>query len=240
MVLGQASWKPSKAAGPGYRALTCPAAPHSIPLNVQFQTEILPAASGAHGCAGARPLRRHRLPWTRLARSGTVRPAAELCTSSNGSLQLNFCCVLRLCTSTLHESTTTASHSPRALVGLVSLDFFIIVDEVLAIPLCLALYISLPRVRESLMLTATALSAASIVCFLIATPVLNMLYLSQQYAAATTALEREGILAAGQGVLSSWLGTPFQVGIVVGSIGMLLIGWVILAERRSLTSLWPG
>ena len=125
-------------------------------------------------------------------------------------------------------------------MGLVSLDFFIIVDEVLAIPLCLALYISLPRVRESLMLTATALSAASIVCFLIATPVLNMLYLSQQYAAATTALEREGILAAGQGVLSSWLGTPFQVGIVVGSIGMLLIGWVILAERRSLTSLWPG
>src|ERR1017187_5620367 len=67
----------------------------------------------------------------------------------------------------------------RPLIGLVSLDFVIIVDEVLAIPICLALYLSLRRVHESLMLIATALSAASIVCYLIATPARNMLYLSQ-------------------------------------------------------------
>jgi hypothetical protein len=130
---------------------------------------------------------------------------------------------------------TVAGHyallQSRPLVGLVSLDFVIIVDEVLAIPLCLALYLSLRRVHESLMLIATALSAASIVCFLVATPALNMLYLSQQYAAATSAVEREGLLAAGQAVLSAWLGTPYQVGYVVGSIEMLLIGWVMLRSR---------
>src|SRR5271169_5385326 len=127
--------------------------------------------------------------------------------------------------------STVAGHfallQSRPFVGLVSLDFLIIVDEVLAIPICLALYLSLRRVHESLMLIATGLSAASITCFLIGTPALNMLYLSRKYAAATTGVEREGLLAAGQAVLSSWEGTPFQVGNVVGSIGMLLVGWVM-------------
>jgi hypothetical protein len=88
-------------------------------------------------------------------------------------------------------------------VDLVSLDLLIIVDEVLAIPVCLALYLSLRRVHESLVLLATALSVASILCFLIATPALNMLYRSQQYAAAASSVDREGLLAAGQAVLSS-------------------------------------
>lgn len=119
----------------------------------------------------------------------------------------------------------------RPLVGLVSLDFLILVDEILAIPICLALYLSLRRVHESLVLFATALSAASIACFLIATPALNMLYLSQQYTAATTGVERERLLAAGEAVLSSWQGTPFQVGNVVGSIAMVLIAWVMLRSQ---------
>lgn len=131
--------------------------------------------------------------------------------------------------------STVAGHfdllHSRVLVGLISLDFLIIVDEVLAIPICLALYLSLRHVHESLMLIATALSAASIVCFLVATPALNMLYLSQRYAVAATTVEREGLLAAGQAVLSSWMGTPYQVGYVVGSIDMLLIGWVMLRSR---------
>jgi hypothetical protein len=117
------------------------------------------------------------------------------------------------------------------LIGLVSLDFVIIVDEVLAIPICLALYLSLRRAHESLMLIATALSAASIVCYLIATPALNMLYLSHRYGAAATSAEREELIGAGQAVLSSWLGTPYQVGYVVGSIAMMLIGFVMLRSQ---------
>ena len=131
--------------------------------------------------------------------------------------------------------STVAGHfallQSRPFIGLVCLDFVIIVDEILAIPLCLALYLSLRRDHESLVLMATALSAASITCFLIATPALNMLYLAQQYAASSSAVERAGLLAAGQAVLSSWLGTPFQVGNVVGSMGMMLIGWVMLRSQ---------
>lgn len=110
--------------------------------------------------------------------------------------------------------STVAGHfallQSRTFIGLVGLDFLISVDEVLFIPICLALYFSLRRVHESLMLIATALSAASITCFLIATPALNMLYLSRQYVAAATGVEREEFLAAGQAVLSSWFGTPFR------------------------------
>lgn len=86
----------------------------------------------------------------------------------------------------------------RPFVGLVSLDLLILVDEVLAIPICLALYLSLRRAHESLVLIATALSAASIACFLIATPALNMLALSRHYVAATTSAERDQLLAAGK------------------------------------------
>jgi len=131
--------------------------------------------------------------------------------------------------------STVAGHfallHSRPFIGLVSLDFLILIDEVLAVPLYLALYLSLRRVHESLMLIATALSAASIFCYLIATPALNMLYLSRQYAAASTAVDREELLAAGQAVLSSWQGTPIQVGYAVGTIGMLLIACVMLRSE---------
>ena len=56
--------------------------------------------------------------------------------------------------------STVAGHfallQSHPFVGLISLDFLIIVDEVLAIPLFLALYLCLRRVNESLMLIATA------------------------------------------------------------------------------------
>jgi len=141
--------------------------------------------------------------------------------------------------------STVAGHfallQSRPLVGLVSLDLVIIVDEVLAIPICLALYLSLRSAHASVMLLATALNAVSVPCFLIATPALNMLYLSRQYAAAATATEREGFLAAGSAVLSSWMGTPYQVGYVLGSLAMVFIGWVMLGSRRySKFTAWMG
>jgi hypothetical protein len=58
-----------------------------------------------------------------------------------------------------------------------------------------------------------------------------MLYLSHQYATAATAAERDGLLGAGQAVLSSWLGTPYQVGYVLGSINMILISIVMLRSN---------
>ena len=116
-------------------------------------------------------------------------------------------------------------------VGLVSLDFLIVVDEVLFIPVCLALYLTLRRVDPSLTLLGTAFCVVSLLCYVIATPALNMLYLSQRHAGATSAAEREQLLAAGQAVLSFWQGTPYQVGYIVGSLGMILVSWVMLSSK---------
>ena len=116
----------------------------------------------------------------------------------------------------------------------------IIVDEALAILICLALYLSLRLVHESLMLIATALSATPIVCYLIATPALKVLHLSHQYGAAATSAEREELIGAGQAVLSSWFGTPYQVGYVVESIGMLLIGLMMRSQMFSRLASYVG
>ena len=128
--------------------------------------------------------------------------------------------------------STVAGHfallHARPLVGLVSLDFVIILDEVLGIPILLALYLSLHREHESWVLIATGLSLVSTVCFISGNPSLNMLYLSQQYSAATSAAMRDGLLGAGQAVLSSWLGTPCQSAYVVGTIAMLILSCVML------------
>ncbi len=128
--------------------------------------------------------------------------------------------------------TTAAGHfallHSRPLVGLVSLDFVIVLDEVLGITILLALYLSLRRVNPSLVLIGTALSAVSTMCFILGNPSLNMLYLSQQYAAATNDAVRQGLLGAGQAVLSSWAGTPYQSGYVAGTIAILIIAIVML------------
>jgi len=110
-------------------------------------------------------------------------------------------------------------------IGIISLDFLILVDELLAIPLSLALYLSLRRVHESLMLLATALAGVSIMCFLVATPALNMLSLSRQFAVASSDAQREALLAVGNSLMWS---SAFQVGYVVGSIEMLIVAWVML------------
>ena len=128
--------------------------------------------------------------------------------------------------------STAAGHfallHSRPLVGLVCLDFVIILDEVLGVPILLALYLSLRRVNSSLVLIGTALSAVSTMCFILGNPSLSMLYLSQQYAAATTDAARQGLLAAGQAVLSSWAGTPYQSGYVLGTVAMLIIAIAML------------
>jgi hypothetical protein len=72
----------------------------------------------ASNCFVARktcPLRRHRHRRISRARSGTVRPAAEPCTSSNDSPPHNSCSALHLNpTGAQHEPLSTSSASHRA------------------------------------------------------------------------------------------------------------------------------
>jgi hypothetical protein len=117
------------------------------------------------------------------------------------------------------------------LVGLLDLDLLLMVDQVLAILIFLALYVALRRVNESFMAIATALGLVSAMLFIASNPAFAMLSLSDQYAVAGTEAQRAMFLAAGQTVLATWQGSGFQAGYILGSIAPIIISVVMLRSK---------
>jgi hypothetical protein len=117
------------------------------------------------------------------------------------------------------------------LLGLVDLDLLLIVDEVLAVPILLALYVALRRASESVMALSTALAFVAIAAFFASNTTFSMLSLSGQYAAATTDAQRSLYLAAGQAMMALYSGTAFQVSYILGSVTIVMTAAVILRSR---------
>ncbi|MBZ5516067.1 MAG: hypothetical protein LAN62_14715 [Acidobacteriia bacterium] len=116
--------------------------------------------------------------------------------------------------------------------GFVGFDFLVAVDQILEIPIALALFIALRRLNPSLMILFLALSFVGIVCFILARPGFEMLNLSTRYAAAKTEAERGSLLAAGETMFALFTGTGFQVSYVLTSIAQLLMSVVMLGSRE--------
>jgi len=114
------------------------------------------------------------------------------------------------------------------LAGLIDLDLLLVADNVLLVPIFLALYAALRRTSQSVMAIGTALGLAGLVLFIASNPAFQMLSLSDQYAAATTDAERATLLTAGQVMLAGWQGTAFQTAYVIGSIAGIAISAVML------------
>jgi hypothetical protein len=85
--------------------------------SASLQTDNVPgccrSASAYFGVQKPSQLQQHRLQRTVLTHPGIVLCAAQRCTSSNVSPQLNSCFVLRHSTGMPHESTTPTSTPPR-------------------------------------------------------------------------------------------------------------------------------
>jgi hypothetical protein len=118
------------------------------------------------------------------------------------------------------------------LAGLVDLDLLLVVDNVLLVVIALALYVALRPASPSITTMATGLWLLAIAMFIASNPALQMLSLSNQFAAATSETQRSVTVAAGQAMLASWEGTAFQVSYVVGQIAGILIGLVMLRSGR--------
>jgi Domain of unknown function (DUF4386) len=113
------------------------------------------------------------------------------------------------------------------LAGLMSLDLSVILLEPLAILQTLALYAALKKVNESYALIALVLGLMGILLWLTARPLVEMSYLSDQYATATTDEARNHYLAAGEALHtlfngSAWLLSQFLIAIS-GTISDLLM-----------------
>jgi F0F1-type ATP synthase assembly protein I len=118
------------------------------------------------------------------------------------------------------------------LAGLVDLDLLLVVDNVLLVVIALALYVALRRTSPSITTMATGLWLLAIAMFIASNPALQMLSLSDQFAAATSEAQRSVTVAAGQAMLASWEGTAFQVSYVVGQIAGIMVGLVMLRSDR--------
>ena len=118
------------------------------------------------------------------------------------------------------------------LAGLVDLDLLLVVDNVLLVVIALALYMALRPTSRSMTTMATGLWLLAIAMFIASNPALQMLSLSDQFAAATSQTQRSVTVAAGQAMLASWEGTAFQVSYVVGQIAGIMVGLVMLRSDR--------
>ena len=114
--------------------------------------------------------------------------------------------------------------------GLLSMDLVMMVEQVLLVPMVIALWVLLRRGNESLMTLAAPLWLAGGFLFIGSNTAFEMLSLARGYAAATTEAARAGYLAAGQGMLASYLdmGTGFVLGYVISSVGGLLAAVAML------------
>ena len=119
----------------------------------------------------------------------------------------------------------------NVFVGLLDMDLLLIVDYLLLIGLFSALWASLRRANESLMAIALILQLIATAAYLASTAAFEMLSLSNQYASATTDVERSLFLAAGQAMLVTWQGTAFDVSYILSALATLIVSAVMLRSH---------
>jgi hypothetical protein len=128
------------------------------------------------------------------------------------------------------------------LAAVVDLDLAMLIDQVLFVPIILALYVALRRVNEPLVLLGTAgglIGGVLVIVSREATLALPML--SDQYAAATTEVQRSILLAAGQTLLTTFNGTAFSIGyVLIGLSGLLITGVMLRGSTFSKATACSG
>jgi hypothetical protein len=114
------------------------------------------------------------------------------------------------------------------LLGLLSFEILFVMNAAFGVTTTLALYVALRRANQSIMAIALVLSLVGAVCIIVARPAIDMLYLTDQYAAATTDAQRSVFLAAGESMVSMRHGTTFHVSYNLANIVLILIPLVML------------
>lgn len=111
---------------------------------------------------------------------------------------------------TLVADIFTILHTNR-LKGLISLDLAVPVMLPILVLQMLALYVALKRVNESYALIALVFGLMGVVLWLAARPLAEMVYLSNQYAAATSDVAKHQYLAAGEALSALFNGTAWML-----------------------------
>jgi hypothetical protein len=136
-----------------------------------------------------------------------------------------------------------AVYHDQPLIGLLRDDFSSLIVVGLYLGLVPALYLALRRVDETIA-TFAALFNLIVVVLVFATHTgFSMMVLSQRYAAASTAAESAGLLAAGEAVLASdiWNSTGgYMSGILLQGAGMLFSLVMLRSDDFGKVTGWAG
>ncbi len=130
------------------------------------------------------------------------------------------------------QPTTVLGHilqfQQNKLLGLVDLDLILLLSEVLTIPVLLALYGALRRNNPAALTAALITGLGGIGLFIAVNPTFAVLYLSDQYASATTELQRAAFLAAGEALWANYNGSAFGLFFILCGITYIIISVVML------------
>ena len=114
------------------------------------------------------------------------------------------------------------------LLGLLEFDLLGIVIYILLVPTLLALYAALRRASASIMAIGTIFFFIGITVYFASNTIFCMLYLSDQYVAATTDAQGSMFLAAGQALLTIFTVTAFSFSYVMVSAALLIVAAIML------------
>ncbi len=121
------------------------------------------------------------------------------------------------------------------IIGLIDFYLLEMVAYVLFIPLFLAIYVALRRFNETYTLIAISLTILGIAIFLSTNNSFSMLSLSNQYASATTEVQKSFLLAAGQALIVNTGQRAvggFNMGFLMISIAGLLFSVVMIHSNQ--------
>lgn len=125
------------------------------------------------------------------------------------------------------------------LIGLVNFEVLMVIYVLLSLVPTLALSVLHREASPSFVAIYLALSLVGVVSFIVARPAVEMLSISNGYAAATTDMQRAAFLAAGETLLATFHGMAFQVSYVLGSLSGLIISLIMLkANLFGRTTAW--
>lgn len=126
-----------------------------------------------------------------------------------------------------------------AFLGLLSLDFLYLFNNIIIVVIYLALFVLLYRERPVTVLLALILGLIGIACYYPSNPAFEMLTLSKEYFQALS--EQQTIyLAAGEALMAGYTGTAFDVYYILSTICLLLFSYALIKSPkfRKSVGLW--
>lgn len=115
-------------------------------------------------------------------------------------------------------------------LGLISTDLFYLLTNLVLLATLPALCVALWRFNPTLTSLGALLGLVGIVALIVARPSLELATLSRQYAAAESEAQRAGYLAVGELLVATINGTAYQLHLILGSLGFLLLSVVMLSS----------